>query len=124
MQFGCSLSCCCCCFSLLSFFFSLSSYMMILACESLRVCNMGCSSRKKGGEKKRQKNRDSSVAIIVYPTGICLSERGRSKKRRKYCAILSSSSFFSHSLYTQERKIAYYLHVLIVGRLVPNRIRR
>ena len=68
--------------------------MMILACESLRVCNMGCSSRKKGGEKKRQKNRDSSVAIIVYPTGICLSERGRSKKRRKYCAILSSSSFF------------------------------
>jgi hypothetical protein len=27
-------------------------------------------------EKEKKKNLDSSVAIMLYPTGICLSERG------------------------------------------------
>jgi hypothetical protein len=33
--------------------------------------------------RKKKKNLDSSEAIMFYPSGMCLSERGWSKKRRK-----------------------------------------
>ena len=72
---------------LLLFFLSLLSlawwiwHVRVFAC----VWNTGSSSRKKGGEEweKKKKNLDSSVAIMFYPSGICLSERGWSKKQRK-----------------------------------------
>ena len=70
--------------------------MMILACEYVRVCNMACSSRKKGGEEEKKTKRMLEIVQLqscLSPTGICLSEGEKKDERDEEKKILCSFFF-------------------------------
>ena len=75
--------------------------MMILACEYVRVCNMACSSRKKGGEEEKKTKRMLEIVQLqscLNLTGICLSEGEKKDERdeeKKYCVLFFFYFFFA-----------------------------
>ena len=76
----------------LFFFFFFFLHASAFACAHNTGFQVMGRERKGGEEQEKKKNLDSSVAIMFYPRGICLSERGWSHQRRNDCFFLPSFS--------------------------------